>query len=87
MQQQTTTQAAPADTKAPAEHPAIDELRQMLGEIELDVTTSYTLADAIREGSRVTSQKVGGWVQGHSACALGAANLAARARDYIQPKQ
>lgn len=65
-------------------HPAIERLRETLGEIELDVLTSYTLADAIREGSSVTTQKRGGWVEGESACALGAGFLAAKARGYVK---
>lgn len=64
-------------------HPAITRLREELGAIELDVLTSYTLADAIREGSSVTGQKTGGWVEGNLACALGAGYLAAKARGYI----
>jgi hypothetical protein len=69
--------------KTVTEHPAVDALRAELGAIELDVTTSYTLADAMREGSTVTSQKTGGWIDSSSACALGASYLAARARGYI----
>jgi hypothetical protein len=74
----------PVET-APAEplHPAIERLRETLADIELDVLTSYTLADAIREGSSVTDQKRHGWVDQSSACALGAGYLAARARGYV----
>ena len=61
----------------------IDHLRQTLGEIELEVLTSYTLADAIREGSSVTDQKTGGWGDGKNACALTAAYIAAKARGRI----
>lgn len=64
-------------------HPAITRLREELAHIEMDVLTSYTLADAIREGSTVTTQKVGGWVEGTQACALGAGYLAAKARGYV----
>lgn len=71
------------DTATPTEHPAIDTLREELGSIEMDVLTGYTLADAMREGSGVTSQKTGGWIDDKSACALGAAYLAARARGYV----
>lgn len=63
--------------------PAIDTLREQLADIELDVLTSYTLADAIREGSGVTDQKFGGWVTGDTACALGAGWIAAKARGYV----
>lgn len=65
-------------------HPAIERLREELGNIEMDVLTSYTLADAIREGSTVTAQKHGGWIEGQQACALGAGYLAAKARGYIE---
>lgn len=61
-------------------HPSILKLRAELRELELDVLTNFTLADAIREGASVTSKKEGGWIEAESACALGAAYLAARAR-------
>lgn len=64
-------------------HPAIDKLKTELAAIELDVTTSYTLADAMREGARVTGQKVGGYVDASNSCGLGAAYLAAVARGYL----
>lgn len=60
----------------------VNELREMLGEIELDVTTSYTLADAIREGSKV-SEQANGWGQGDTMCAMHAAVAAAAARGYM----
>lgn len=59
-------------------------LEAELGEIELKVATSYTLADAIREGESVTGQKVGGWIEGGESCALGAAWIAAKARGYVR---
>ena len=59
-------------------------LEAELGEIELKVTTGYTLADAIREGASVTDQKIGGWIEGGESCALGAAWIAAKARGYVQ---
>lgn len=73
------------------DHPAIDVLRADLdantkadlGQIELGVLTSYTLADAMREGSSVTEQAIGGFRKGDQVCALSAAYLAARARDYV----
>ena len=65
------------------EHPAIDALRQQIDAIGLGVLTGYTLADAMREGSTVTDQKTGGWVDSGSACAIGAAYLSARARGYV----
>lgn len=61
----------------------VEELREMLAGIELDVTTSYTLADAIREGSTVSKQAQG-WGHGEKACALHAGIIAAMARGYIE---
>lgn len=66
--------------------PKIDQLQKELGEIELKVTTEgYTLADAIREGSTVTGQKIGGFVSddGELACALSAAYISAKARGIL----
>lgn len=63
-----------------------DELKEVLGEIELSVTTEgYTLSDAIREGCQVTGQKVGGWASESQnlVCALGAAIISAKARGLI----
>lgn len=59
-----------------------DKLREELGEIELRVTTGYTLADAIREGSRVSEQAYN-WGDGDTACALTAAVISAKARGYL----
>lgn len=61
--------------------PAIEHLMNDLAEIEEKVVTGYTLADAMREGSSVTTQEHG-WGNGDTACALSAANIAARARGY-----
>jgi hypothetical protein len=64
----------------------VDELRAIipdLGDIELK-TMEYTLADAIREGSMVTKQAIGGFGDGHEACAMSAAVIAAAARGYIK---
>lgn len=62
------------------EHPALDIMKQELAEIEAVVNT-YSLADAIREGSKHTGQCVGNWYneQGE-VCALSAAFLALEAR-------
>jgi len=77
----TTTTAAPAPETAPiTEEHILAQLRAM----ELDAVTSYTLADAMREGSTVTTQEHG-WGSGGNACALSAARLAARARGYLPP--
>ena len=59
-----------------------EKLAADLREIELDVTTSYTLADAIREGGLVSKQ-TRGWGNGETACALTSAVIAAKARDYV----
>lgn len=62
-----------------------DELRGLraeLGEIEMEVTTSYTLADAVREGCQVTEQEYG-WGDGATACAMTAAIVAARSRGFM----
>lgn len=68
----------------PGLHPAIERIKADLAVIELDVTTSFTLADAIREGAGVTTQLTGGYIDGDNACGLGAAYLSARARGYIR---
>lgn len=59
--------------------PAIDHLRKDLALIEEKVVTNYTLADAIREGSSVTTQEYN-WGSAEKACALSAACIAAQAR-------
>lgn len=58
-----------------------EELMAELGAIELN-TMQYTLADAIREGSRHTTQATG-WGDGETACALSAAAIGAKARGYL----
>lgn len=60
----------------------VDELKQMLGNIEMEVLTEYTLADAIREGSQVSKQ-AHGWGTGEEQCALHAAVTAAVAREFL----
>jgi len=61
-----------------------EELKKTIDEIGMSVYTGYTLADAIREGSSVTEQEVGGWGNGARACALTAAVIAAKARGYCK---
>ena len=61
----------------------VSELAAMLSGIEEEVTTSYTLADAIREGSKVSEQAVGTWGEGEKQCAMHAAVTAAAARGYL----
>ena len=62
-----------------------DELRRMhedLGDIEMQVLTNFTLADAIREGCKV-SEKAEGWGDGAYACGMTAAVVSARSRGYL----
>jgi hypothetical protein len=82
MDTQTTTVPAVTDP-APVDATPVDYLRRTLAEIELDTLTSYTLADAIREGCTATTQAVGSYGAGFEACAMSAGVLAARARGYI----
>lgn len=58
-------------------------IRSELGEIELGVIGHYTLADAIREGSKVSKHNQAGWGTGDTACALTAAVISAKSRDYL----
>lgn len=60
-----------------------EDTKTMLSEIDMRVRTGYTLADAMREGSTVSKQKIGNWGDGETACALTAATIAAKARGYI----
>lgn len=69
-------------TKLDEKAAELTELQRDLRDIELNVVTSYTLADAIREGSLVTT-KANGWGNGEQACALHAAVIAARSRGYV----
>lgn len=62
----------------------VDELREMLGDIEVNVLTEYTLADAIRDGSKVSEQAVGSWGEGAKQCALHTAVTAFIARGYLE---
>jgi hypothetical protein len=63
----------------------VAELEKALGVIELKVTTEgYTLADAMREGTRVTAKATGGWGNGDTACGWTSAFLAAKARGLIE---
>lgn len=58
-----------------------EELKAELGTVELK-TMQYTLADAIREGSRNTTQ-THNWGNGNTACALSAAVIAGKARGWL----
>lgn len=62
----------------------VDELDKVLGEIELNVVTEgYTLADAMREGTRVTRKATGSWGNGDTACGWTAAYLGAKRRGLV----
>lgn len=61
--------------------PALGEMEKELAGIEEKVVLGYTLADAMREGSKVTTQAYG-WGGGMAACALTSAATAATARGY-----
>lgn len=60
-----------------------EKLKADLGAIELNVVGSYTLADAIREGSLVTVKEEG-WGDGDTACAMSAAVIAATSRGFVK---
>lgn len=64
--------------------PEIEKLRETFQEIEDKVTTRFTLADAIREGSTVTNQEIGGWFDHAKACALSAAAVSLVARGVVK---
>ena len=58
--------------------------KDLLGETEMDVLTSYTLADALREGSKDIAQARRTWGDGeNSACALTTIVVAAQKRGYL----
>lgn len=59
----------------------IDEIAEQAANLD-DSFGSYTLADAIREGSQFTEQAYA-WGSGEQACALHAAALASKARGWI----
>ena len=63
----------------------VDELQEQLEDLDLEHAMSYSLADAIREGSTVTNQCVGNWnnAQG-DVCAMSAALLAIKARRLLE---
>lgn len=62
--------------------PIVEEMSKEFAEIEEKVVLGYTLADAIREGSKYSTQ-ANGWGAGTEACALSAAACAATARGYV----
>lgn len=65
-------------------HPSVDLIKQDLAEIELDVLSNFTLADAIREGSKHTNQLHYTFVHDNGLCALSAAYMSAQARGYME---
>lgn len=59
------------------------ETKEMLGSIDMNVRTSYTLADAIREGATVSGQAYS-WADAQgNLCAMSAAVVAAKSRGYM----
>lgn len=65
------------------EVPGYEKLKAELAELELEVLTEgYTLADAIRDGSKYTNQATGKYVDAtnNEVCALSAAAIAVKAR-------
>ncbi len=62
----------------------VDELSKELAVIETEVLTEgYTLSKAIREGSSVTTQAIGSYGDGLTACALTASYIAAKTRGVL----
>lgn len=65
------------------EVPGYTKMMEDLATLELEVLTEgYTLADAIREGSKYTKQATGKYIDSaeNEVCALSAAALAVQAR-------
>jgi hypothetical protein len=63
--------------------PAIDALKADLAKIEEKVILGTSLADAMRLGSKSSTQ-IHGWGSGTQACALSAAGIGAAALGYIK---
>lgn len=60
-----------------------EQTKAVLGQVEMGVLTRYTLADAIREGSTVSDQAYN-WTDAEGGlCAMSAAVVAAKSRDYM----
>lgn len=65
------------------EVPGYEKMKEDLATLELEVLTEgYTLADAIRDGSKYTKQATGKYVDSvnNEVCALSAAAIAVKAR-------
>jgi len=61
----------------------VAEIRSNITDSELEgMTRPFDLADAIMEGSSVSSQSYT-WGNGENACALSAAVMSAKARGYL----
>lgn len=65
----------------------VETLKGLIAEVDavgLEVATSYTLADAIREGASVSPGQAYDWSDSMgNTCALSAAVVAAKARGYM----
>jgi hypothetical protein len=63
-----------------------DELKALLGEIELDVTTErLTLSQLMREGTRVTGHERGAYSRdGENTCGLASAYVALKAHGLVE---
>ena len=61
----------------------VEELRATIDNIALEVTTSYTLADAMREGATVSGQAYNWTDSAGNMCSMSAAVVAAKARGYM----
>lgn len=59
------------------------EAAKVVGEVELTMSTRYTLADAIREGATVSGQARNWTDHKGNMCAMSAAIVAAKARGYM----
>lgn len=65
----------------------VEKMRKMVDDAEIESLErlKYRLSDAIREGSQVAPQKVGGWMgTDGSMCAMSAAVVAAKTRGYME---
>jgi hypothetical protein len=60
------------------------ELKDELGQIEMDVLTNFTLSDAIRLGATKGDQAHGAFYKQETFCALQAAEIAGKALGWIK---
>ena len=62
----------------------VPELEEQLEVLSLEKAMTYSLADAIREGSTVTNQCTGAWANAKGeVCALSSALIAVKARHLV----